>query len=98
MEKRFLKTLKEHFPNHSFKILKKAMASPVFGYTERETILVDGTPIKISWNPFISECDEFYFQQILFKCIPQVREVVSKKKKLKSTKILENLKRKYAAK
>tara|TARA_Y100000034_G_scaffold136236_1_gene211709 strand:- start:552 stop:854 length:303 start_codon:yes stop_codon:yes gene_type:complete len=98
MEKRFLKTLKENFPNHSFKLVRKDMSSALFGYTKRETVLVDRVTIKISWTPFISECDEFYFQQILFKCLPEIREIVIEKKKRKSTKILDNLRKKYANK
>ena len=74
------------------------MSSSVFGYTKGETVSVDGVAIKISWTPYISECDEFYFQQIIFKCIPEIRKTITEKKKLKSTKILDNLKKKYAAK
>lgn len=98
MEKRFLKTLEENFSNHSFKLVKKGMPTTVFGYSERETVSMDGAVITISWTPFIAECGEFYFQQILFRCISEIRKVVTEKKKLKSTKLLDNLRKKYASK
>ena len=95
MEESFIEKLSDIFPSYSFKIVRTEIGQETFGHTQNETLLIDGKQLSLSWIPFLSELTEQQFQILWSRCLPQVRKFIQEKKRLKSTKILNKIKKKY---
>jgi tRNA A22 N-methylase len=97
MEEKFLEKLRELFPNISFKLVREEIEGLVFHEKEKETLLVNKTPIKLSWTPTLAKLSEEYFEHFWERCLPAVKRVIDEKKKSKSFKILEKFRSKYVS-
>ena len=97
MEEKFLEKLHELYPNLSFKLFKEEVEGLVFHEKEKETLLINNTPIELSWSPALSKLAEEYFEHLWNRCLPAIEKVVDEKKKSKSFKILEKFRSKYVS-
>tara|TARA_Y100000034_G_scaffold122819_1_gene168759 strand:- start:8328 stop:8633 length:306 start_codon:yes stop_codon:yes gene_type:complete len=98
MEEKFLEKLHESFPSLSFKLVTEKAVGLPFGEKEKETLLINETPIELSWAPILSKCPEEYFDHFWSTCHPAIKKVVTDKKKTKAYKMLEKFKKKYVDK
>ena len=57
-------------------VSKKIKEEGCFGYHERESILVDGKPIKMAWLPHVKDMSPTYIEMIAERVVEKVAEVV----------------------
>ena len=57
-------------------VSKKIKDEGCFGYHERESILVDGNPIKVAWIPHVKDMSPAYIEMIIERIVEEVAEVV----------------------
>ena len=95
MEKLLIEKLSDTFPAHSFSIVRMELGQETFGHTQNESLLIDGKPLGLSWIPFLSELTEKQFHSLWLRCLPKVRKIIRKREQLKSTKMLNKVKKKY---
>lgn len=97
MEEKFLEKLHELFPHLSFTLVAEEAEGLPFEQKEKETLLVNKIPIKLSWAPILSKCSGEYFEHFWERCLPAIKEITEENKKSKSFKILEKFKSKYVS-
>ncbi len=61
---------------HKYELRKDLKNEGCFGYYKRESILVNGMPIKISWLPHVKDMPASYFELILVRVEKAIREVL----------------------
>jgi len=83
----FLKELKRVYPEFSFKIVKTPVPTihssdqPLYGYSHRESIKINGKGVGIEWLPHINDMAEEQLEYILERCKCEVEKLKSNTKK-----------------
>lgn len=87
-ERAFKRGLKNFFPDVSIafvysdiklagNVSEKIKAEGCFGYNKRESILVDGKPIRIAWLPHVKDMPSSYIDWILGRVVECVDECIT---------------------